>query len=125
MNQETTRKLSKMNSRGFIDGYHEQEQSQEYMDLTFEERFQLLVDGEYARRQSNKLLRLMKAAKFHSPSATLDDIEYHPDRKLDKQLMIELQTGNYIREPHNVILMGASGNGKTLISNALGTQACR
>lgn len=125
MNQETTRKLSEMNLRGFIDGCHEQESSQEYKDLTFEERFQLLVDGEYARRQSNKLQRLMKAAKFNAPSASLEDIEYHPDRNLDKQLMSELRTGNYIREHHNVILMGASGNGKTWISNALGTQACR
>lgn len=55
----------------------------------------------------------------------MEDIEYHPDRQLDKQLMMELRTGNYIREHHNIVLMGASGNGKTWLYNALGTQACR
>lgn len=125
MNQETTRKLAEMNLRGFIEGCQEQETTSEYRELSFEERFQLLVDGEYARRQANRLQRLMKAAKFSAPSATMEDIEYHPDRQLDKQLMAELRTGNYIREHHNVVLMGASGNGKTWLSNALGTQACR
>lgn len=125
MNQETTRKLAEMNLRGFIDGLQEQESSSDYKELSFEERFQLLVDGEYSRRQTNRLQRLMNAAKFNAPSASMEDIEYHPDRNLDKQLMIELRTGNYIKEHHNIILMGASGNGKTWVSNALGTQACR
>lgn len=97
MNHEMTRKLSEMNLRGFIEGYQDQELSPEYREPSFEERFQLLVDGEYARRQSNKLQRLLKAAKFNAPSVTMEDIEYHPDRQLDKQLMMELRTGNYIR----------------------------
>jgi DNA replication protein DnaC len=67
----------------------------------------------------------MKQATFHDPQASLDEIEYYPDRKLDKNTFLELSTGNYINEHHNVILMGASGNGKTWIANALGVQACR
>lgn len=55
----------------------------------------------------------------------MEDIEYHPDRNLGKQLIIELRTCNYIKEYHNIILMGASSNGKTWVSNALVIQALR
>jgi hypothetical protein len=75
--------------------------------LTFDQRFNLLVDYEYSRRQSNKLNRLIKQAIFSDPTASIEDIEYHPDRHLDKQLILGLATCNYIREGHNIILMGA------------------
>ncbi len=125
MNQETNRKLSEMNLKGMVEGYLEQETSDQFRELSFEDRFQLLVDAEYSRRQTNRLQRLMTAAKFYAPSASMEDIEYHPDRQLDKALMTKLQTDNYLREHINIVLMGASGNGKTWLANALGTQACR
>ena len=83
------------------------------------------VDHEYSRRQSNKLQRLINQAQFNEPSAAIEDIEYHPDRHLDKHLILELAAGNYIEKHLNIILMGASGNGKTWLSNAFGIQACR
>lgn len=93
--------------------------------MTFERRFNLLVDREYAKRQSNKLQRLIQQAQFNEPSAALEDVEYHPDRHLDKTLILELSTGNYIEKHLNLILMWESGNGKTWLSNAFGTQVCR
>ncbi len=57
--------------------------------------------------------------------ALIEDIEYHPDRHLNKKLILELATGNYIKQHLNMIVMGASGNGKTWIANAFGIQACR
>lgn len=55
----------------------------------------------------------------------MEDIEYHPDRKLDRGEMIRLSTCRYIVENHHIILKGASGSGKSYISNALGIAACR
>ncbi|WP_417853523.1 IS21-like element helper ATPase IstB [Bacillus wiedmannii] len=125
MNSETIRKLSEMNLKGIIESYEAQSVNPEYKQMSFEQRFQLLVDFEYSRRQSNRLQRLIKSASLNVPTACVEDIEYHPDRHLDKELILELATCNYIREAHNVILMGASGNGKTWVSNALAVQACR
>ncbi|SES43358.1 IS21-like element helper ATPase IstB [Salipaludibacillus aurantiacus] len=125
MNQETLRKLTEMKMGGMADIYQQQGQNREYQAMDFDDRFQLLVDHEYDRRRSNKLERLIKQAMFNEPTAAVEDIEYHPDRKLNKQLILELATGNYIQRHHNIILMGASGNGKTWIANAFGVQACR
>jgi len=124
-NKETLRKFAEMRLSGMIELYEEQTRDSDYEDMPFDQRFNLLVDYEYSRHQSNKLNRLIKQATFNDPTASIEDIEYHPDRHLDKQLILELATCNYILEGHNIILMGASGNGKTWISNAFGVQACR
>lgn len=124
-NEETLRKLREMKLIAMVDTYTEQMNNPDYQEMVFEERFNLLVDYEYSRRQSNKLQRLIHQAQFSEPSAAIEDIEYHPDRHLDKHLILELSTGNYIEKHLNIILMGASGNGKTWLSNAFGVQACR
>lgn len=125
MNQETLRKLIEMRMSAMAEVYQEQSTNREYQAMDFDDRFNLLVDFEYDRRKSNKLERLINQATFNNPTAAIEDIEYHPDRRLDKQLILELATGNYIQNHHNIILMGASGNGKTWISNAFGVHACR
>lgn len=125
MNQETFRKLNEMKISAMADLYQQQGSNKEYLKMDFDDRFNLLVDYEYDRRKSNKLARLIKQATFKEPTAAIEDIEYHPDRKLDKQLILELASGNYIQKHLNIILMGASGNGKTWIANAFGVHACR
>jgi DNA replication protein DnaC len=96
-----------------------------YSQLGFEERLGLLVDAEWNRRNSNKLIRYIKNARFAVPSATIESIEYHDDRKLDKAQILRFASCQYIEDRHHIILKGASGNGKTYISNALGNSACR
>lgn len=125
MNEETLRKLTEMRMGAMAELYQEQSQNKEYNNMDFDDRFNLLIDYEYDRRKTNKLERLIKQATLNDPTAAIEDIEYHPDRKLDKNLILELATGNYIQNHHNIILMGASGNGKTWIANAFGIQACR
>lgn len=122
---ETVRKLKELKLGAMADSYEDQMRNRDYQDISFDDRFGLLVDNEYANRQSNRLQRLIKQAQFKEPLAAIEDIEYHPDRRLDKAMILELASGNYIKQHLNIILMGASGNGKTWISNAFGIQACR
>lgn len=59
------------------------------------------------------------------PEASLEDIEYHSDRQLDKSLITRLGSCDYIGQRHNVIILGATGSGKTYLANALGMTANR
>ena len=61
-----------------------------YGQLGFEDRFSLLVDAEWNRRQQNKLARIIHEARFAHPGAEIEDIEYHADRKLDKVQILRL-----------------------------------
>ena len=96
-----------------------------YSQLGFEERLSLLVDAEWNRRQQNKLLRGLHNAHFAAPGATIEEIEYHEDHRLDKAQILHFATCKYIDEGHHIILKGASGSGKIYLACALGNAACR
>jgi len=94
-------------------------------EMAFEERFGLLVDAEWSSRKSNRLKRLIKNTHYAIPNACVEDIAYHADRKLDKSMILRLAGCSYIQENHNVIIMGATGVGKTYLACALGVAANR
>ena len=96
-----------------------------YGNMSFEERLGIIVDAEWSKRQRNKLNRYIRNANFTIHDASVEGIEYHTDRKLDKTEMQRLGTCQYIEDHRHIILEGASGNGKTFIACALGNAACR
>ena len=125
LNDQTFEKLSYMKLRGMATAFRQQMEDHAIQPLSFEERFGLLVDAEYAKRRNTLLQRLLSKAAFKDSSACLENIEYHEDRKLDRTLFARLSTCTYIAEHRDVVIMGASGAGKTYIGCALGNAACR
>ena len=96
-----------------------------YSQMGFEERLSLLVDAEWNCRQNNKLLRCIREARFATPGAVIEDVEYHEDRHLDKAQILRFASCTFIEENHHIIFKGASGSGKTFFACALGNAACR
>lgn len=125
LNQTTINKLNEMRLTSMAESFRQQLQDPSFEQLGFEERFGLMVDTEWARRKNNKLARLIRKAELHTTEACIEDIEYHADRKLDKIQITRLATCTYIQEKHNIIILGASGAGKTYLSCAFGIAACR
>ena len=124
--QSTIDKLHEMRLSAMSDAFESQcADPATYQNLSFEDRFGMLVDKEWDKRKSTKLQRLIRNAEFRYPNASIEAIEYHPDRNLDKGQMLEFSTCRYISDNHHIILKGASGNGKTYIACALGVAACR
>lgn len=125
LNNATVNKLYEMRLGVMAQAFRDQCQNAGLAEMSFEERFGLLVDSEWTARKSNRLARLIHKAGFAVSDACLEDLEYHPDRHLDKAQIARLGACNYIQEAHNVIILGATGSGKTYLSNALGMSACR
>lgn len=113
LNNNTVTKLHEMRLSIMADAFREQTKDGSFNEMAFEERFGLLVDSEWAARKSNKLTRLIKNADFAFNDACVENIEYHDDRNLDKAQIMRLSTCNYIQENHNIIILGATGSGKT------------
>lgn len=124
-NEMTVSKLNEMRLTAMSETFRNQLTNSKLQELSFEERFGIIVDIEWARRKSNRLIKLIKSAGFKFNQACIEDIEYHEDRKLDKSQISRLSTCQYIAEKHNIIIMGASGNGKSYMSCAFGIAACR
>lgn len=125
VNMTTVTKLQEMKLSTMASAFQEQMKNPDFQNLAFEERVGLMVDQEWTVRKNNHMNRLMKGAGFSVPGACVENIEYVPERKLNKELLTTLSTCNYIREHHNVILLGPTGSGKTYIGCALGVSAVR
>lgn len=125
LNNATATKLYEMRLGVMAQAFRDQCGNAALAELPFEERFGLLVDSEWATRKSKRLIRLVRKAEFAFSDACVEDIEYHPDRKLDKAQIMRLAAGGYIQEGHDIIILGATGSGKTYLASAFGISACR
>jgi len=123
--QSTIDKMHDLRLACMASAFEDQCNSHAYDSLSFEDRVGMLIDRQWDNMKNNTLHKLMKQARFRYPNACMEDIEYLPDRKLDKSLLYELSTCGYISDSHHIILKGSSGSGKTYLSNALGVAACR
>lgn len=125
LNENTANKLHDMRLSIMASTFREQAMDNNFASMSFEERFGLLVDSEWTARKNNRLAKLIRSADYALPDACIENIEYHADRNLDKALITRLSSCNYIGECHNIIILGATGSGKTYLSNAFGMTASR
>jgi DNA replication protein DnaC len=124
LNQPLLEKLTRLRLPGFRAGLQEQWESPHYVELTFDDRLNLLVDLECTRRDNRSLQRRMKAARFSLP-AVLEDLNLSPARGLDRGFVLELAQGEWIRRHLNILVLGPTGAGKSYLACALGQAACR
>lgn len=123
--QSTMDKLHDMRLSVMARAYRDQEELPAASGLSFDERLAMIVDAEWdSRKGTNKRLRHLRQAGFPEQDANIADVRYDDDRKLDRAQMVELSNCSWIASRRNIIVTGASGAGKTWISNALGVAAC-
>ncbi|MCL2679842.1 MAG: IS21-like element helper ATPase IstB [Dehalococcoidia bacterium] len=125
LQNNTVAKLHEMKLSVMAKSFHAQMADSAVAALAFEDRFSMLVDAEWTARKNNRLKRLIRKADFEYPGASLEDIEYREDRHLDKSLITRLASCTYVDERHNIILLGATGSGKTYLANAFGVKAAQ
>jgi DNA replication protein DnaC len=85
LNQQTIEKLHAMRMRGMADAFTQQQEEPETTQLSFEERFALLVDRQWNWRQNRVLERRLREGRLQAP-ACIEDIDFRAARGLDKQM---------------------------------------
>lgn len=68
--------------------------------------------------------RYKKQAKLYFPQADLMDVLYKPERHINAALVDRLATDQYIKDSLNIMIMSATGCGKTFFASAFGNKAC-
>lgn len=99
-------------------------ESNELSTITSIELIDRLTESELISRKNNTIQKLKKKAKLSQPGANIREIDYSSERKLNKKVLEQLSTNDYIKKHRNVVLLGACGTGKSYICNALGNHAC-
>lgn len=121
----TITKLHEMRMGAMAEAFRAQLEEQALNALSFEDRFALLVDAEWNTRKSNHLTRLRKKAGYAIPDACIEDVSFAAARQLDKAQILRLSSCAYIQNANNIIILGATGTGKTYLACALGNAANR
>ena len=93
-------------------------------ELTFEDRLTLLLEREKTDRSNRRFQRLLGQARLHL-DATIEDLDFRKSRGMDRSLLLRLASSDWIRQGQTVLLVGATGSGKSYLACALGHQACR
>lgn len=125
LNEPTLEKLRTMRLDGMTATWLEQQKSAGATKLSFDERFGMLVDGEWNFRENRRLARALREAKLKLAQACIEDIDYAAKRELDKAVVRQLASCRWVKEHQAILITGATGTGKTYLACALAQQACR
>lgn len=124
LNEQTLSHLNALKLFGMAHGFSQRLSTANAAELSHDEFFGLLVQDEKTYRENLRLKRLLANAKLKQPAA-LEDIDYKHPRGLNKQLILELSSQQWLAHHRNVLLTGPTGVGKSYIACALGNFAAR
>ena len=124
LNEPTMDKLQTMKLYGMVDAFRAQLATSEFHQLSFEERFALLVDQQWLWKQNRAFQRRLQLAKLKQ-KAVIEDINYQHPRGLDRKLFRTLASSEWVRQKLNIVFTGPTGVGKSWIGCALAQKACR
>jgi DNA replication protein DnaC len=124
LNQPTLEKLQAMKLHGMADAFRAQLETTDTSQLSFEERFAMLVDQQWLWKENRALARRLRAAKLKE-RGVVEDIDYQHPRGLDRKLLRTLASSEWVRQHQNLLLIGPTGIGKTWLGCALAQKACR
>ena len=82
-----------------------------------------LVSDELNRRSDRLLDRRRKAAEFRDPQKTLDNFDFNFNRKMNRSLVFDLATANFVAKHEDGLFLGPPGTGKSHLAQAIGQAA--
>ena len=119
----TLEKLGQMRLHGFEKAYAEIINNARQEKFTGDELIAHLTDAEFDDRNERKIERLVKQAKFKQ-QASLEQINYYHPRGLDKDYLMRLKNGDWIKKSRDLLITGPTGVGKSFMACAIGFEAC-
>jgi DNA replication protein DnaC len=79
-----------------------------------------LISDELTRRSDRLLERRRKQADFRDPQATLDNFDFDFNKKMNRSLVFNLATSQFILKHEDGLFLGPPGTGKSHLAQAIG-----
>ncbi|TWJ13677.1 IS21-like element helper ATPase IstB [Geobacter argillaceus] len=124
LTQPTIDKLNAMRLYAMAHAFQEQVANPNMAQLSFEERFGLIVDHQMTVLENTRMQSRLKAAKLRLP-ACIEDLDFRPDRGMDRSQVMSLTGNQWVRGKQNILITGPTGAGKSYLACALAQKACR
>ncbi len=83
-----------------------------------------LLEDELERRAQKQLALRVRRASVNT-TKTLEGFDFTFNPSINRQQLLQLASGDYLRQKRNVLICGPSGVGKSHLAQALGHEACR
>jgi DNA replication protein DnaC len=123
MTHEIIQLMQKLKLAGMRASFEGLLQAKNNPTLSNDEFINILLQSEWEDRENKKLTRLLQNARFRY-RASMEEIDYITPRGLDKTSLMRLSDATFVNKAENIIIIGATGVGKSYIATALGHQAC-
>ena len=124
LTQPTIEKLNSMKLTAMAKAFADQMQCPDITQLTFEERFGLIVDHQMTDLENRRMQSRLRKAKLRLP-ASLEDLDFKQGRGLDRSTVMSLALNQWVMSHHNILVTGPTGAGKSYLACALAQKACR
>jgi DNA replication protein DnaC len=117
-------KLKELRLSGMVDTLDERAQMAQLQNLTPVDFLALLLDDEIDRRRQHRHERLERSARFENVKM-LSQFDFAAVPCLDRSLVLEMATCQFIQKKQNWILCGPTGVGKSHLAIAVGYEAIK
>ena len=97
--------LHDLGLHGMAKGFKELEQAAETRTLKHAEWLGLLLEHEATLRRQKRFEARARTARLRH-SASVEDVDYHAARGLDRAMFLKLSSGDFIRERRNLLITG-------------------
>ncbi|MBQ9037280.1 MAG: IS21-like element helper ATPase IstB [Erysipelotrichaceae bacterium] len=121
---EIVNKFRELKMPGMADHISQLYSTDEFSKYSTLEIIEQLIDQEQVSRKNHTIERRLRQAGLTDSQARLEAIDYRAERNINQALIDQLKTNEYIIDGRNVLILGATGCGKTFLANALAVNAC-
>ena len=123
--EQTIQKMRKLRLTAMASSLEQRLEKGDHRDMDPESFVSHLIDDEVESRASKQIKNLIRRAKLRPEQACLENIHYSAKRGFSKNDLDRFHRTDWIDRAENMVFTGATGTGKTYLSEALAFQACR
>lgn len=125
LEEQNIQQLKKLRLPGMAEAFERLHASNQMMSMSVTEVLANLLEAEHHSREEKRLKRDTKTSKIKEVDASIENIRYSQNRGIDKALVQTLATCFWLVKNQHMIVLGATGVGKTYLVSAFANQAIR
>jgi DNA replication protein DnaC len=88
-------------------------------DMAYVDFASVLVTDELTRRSDRFIARRVKQAEFRDANKLLDNFDFDFNKKMNRKLIFELATGQFVDHREDALFLGPPGTGKSHLAQAI------